>query len=312
MSEENIGPTLGRRSRRQNPIRRARGTGLGGSRIMIALIIGALLISYSLNLPRINAYFTDSISFGSSLVGGRGLNSVSVPRLTFKVHKFTNLKVHLHLIPEEGILSAALNLPDGSGFDATDILRNSIELGYDRQPRPAMAPISLAASGQRLEVTFDWGEIEHLIGADKDPGFELTGKGSGAGESGRGERFIFSGHGQITNLMSCFQLPEEAPPLSRPEGIEEMGKSPEAGLENAEPADENEPGDNEDEGQLPTENNDGEDTGNSENGGGTGSRDDTADTGDGINSPPEGITNEDQDWGLGEEAGESGDDCSDD
>jgi hypothetical protein len=183
------------------------------------VIGGALLISYSLSLPPVNAYFTDSISFRGSRVGGRGLNSAGISQLTFNVHRFTNLKMHLQLKAEEGILTAAINIPAGSGFDADDVIASSIEFAYSGQPALAIGPVTVETFGQRLELNFDWGEVERLLGADNDPEFELMGKGSGAGESGLGERFTFSGQGQITDLLSYFHRPEIIP-LPDPELIE--------------------------------------------------------------------------------------------
>lgn len=171
------------------------------------LIISSVLLA-PLNPSYTKAYFTDKITSANPhnshvLSTFSNINSSSVS-LSFDVHRFNNLVIDLEIDFMDDILVASLMIPSDYGFEASDILIDSLELIYGNQVIE-VPPASVTTNGTELRLTFNWSSIERFLdGRDNSPSFELTGKGAGEGLSGLGERFIFSGSGSLPDLAAEF------------------------------------------------------------------------------------------------------------
>ena len=167
------------------------------------------LVTYPLEFPYINAYFTDRIIYsedGRNISGKKTFSTMNkgVAELYFDIHTFTNLNVYFSVKFVDDILIAVMNLPDDCGFDASDIIISSLELSYNNEIID-LSPISVETKGKHIELKYNWSKIEGFIDSDDNsPAFDLSGKGQGLGKSGLGEKFIFKGSGRTPDLQKEF------------------------------------------------------------------------------------------------------------
>lgn len=179
------------------------------------LIISSVLLTQPLNHSYTMAYFTDKISTANhknlrTLSALNSLSSASV-NLSFDVHNFNNLAMDLEIDVDKNLLIASLRIPSDYGFEASDIIINSLELFHDNEV--IKVPLKSAmADGAELQLIFKWSDIEGFISSeDSNPTLKLTGRGAGKGLSGLGERFVFSGRGSLPDLAIEEEIIEEIP-----------------------------------------------------------------------------------------------------
>lgn len=167
------------------------------------LIMSTTLISHPINIPLINAYFTDKIStINRKTMGIQALSKPNIGsvELFFDIHRFNDIAVDIDVDFRENLLIVSMYLPEDSGFKASDIIIDSVKFAYDDK-LVDVSPVNVSAKGDNIRLTFDWNIIEDYVGnGDTTPEFDISGKGAGKGLSGLGERFIFVGHGKTPDL----------------------------------------------------------------------------------------------------------------
>lgn len=180
----------------------------GAVRNTTIIVMSTALVTYPLDLKYINAYFTDRIVYSKDgrISGKRTVTTMSngVVELYFDIHTFNDLKVDFNVQFVDDILIAEMSLPDDCGFNAEDIMIDSLELTYDNEII-GISPIEVQTSGRHLQLKYDWRKIAAFIDIDDyTPAFDISGKGRGMGKSGLGEKFIFRGSGRTPDLQREF------------------------------------------------------------------------------------------------------------
>ncbi|HHY70086.1 MAG TPA: hypothetical protein GX519_00120, partial [Thermoanaerobacterales bacterium] len=167
------------------------------------LIMSTALITYPLNIPYTNAHFTDKITTAiHNVLGMRTLSKLNTGtvELFFDIHQFNNLDADFDVNFADNTLVVSMRVPDGFGFNASDVIIDSVKFTYD-DGIIDITPMDVETSGNKIKLTFNWSKIEGYIDSDDNtPVFDISGKGAGGGLSGLGERFIFVGHGRIADL----------------------------------------------------------------------------------------------------------------
>ena len=180
----------------------------GAVRNTTILVMSTSLVTYPLDFPCINAFFTDRIVYSNhgSIFGKRSFATMgkAVVELYFDIHTFNNLNVDFNVEFIDDILTACMNLPDDCGFNADDIIIGSLEMSYKNE-KIDLIPIDVQTKGKNIELKYDWSKIERFIDAeDNTPSFDISGNGQGLGKSGLGEKFKFKGFGRIADLQQKF------------------------------------------------------------------------------------------------------------
>ncbi|MFY9414290.1 MAG: hypothetical protein WAP27_05960 [Tepidanaerobacteraceae bacterium] len=180
----------------------------GAVRNTTILVMSTSLVTYPLDFPCINAFFTDRIVYSNhgSIFGKRSFATMgkAVVELCFDIHTFNNLNVDFNVEFIDDILTACMNLPDDCGFNADDIIIGSLEMSYKNE-KIDLIPIDVQTKGKNIELKYDWSKIERFIDAeDNTPSFDISGNGQGLGKSGLGEKFKFKGFGRIADLQQKF------------------------------------------------------------------------------------------------------------
>jgi len=210
MEKADLLTRIERRKKKQESQKAAHSTFKNILKGTAVFVISASLVSCTLNLPYIRAYFTDKIIYSESYKGEKALNSMGVGpvKLFFDIYCFNYLDVYLELMQKENILIAGIKLPPNCGFTESDIIIKSVKLSCRDGSAGAITPINAKLQVGELKIIFDWTEVLALIDDDDNNlGFDISGKGAGPGLSGFGEKFTFKGYGEITGLFSYTEKP---------------------------------------------------------------------------------------------------------
>ena len=197
-----------KKSKKQGPLRTIKSVFKGTVRNTTILVMSTALVTYPLDFPYVNAFFTDKIIYSkdSSISGKRTFTTMNnrIVQLYFDIHRFDKLNVDFDVRFADDILIAAMNLPDDCGFNAADIIINSLEISYDNEIID-LSPLDVETSGKHIQLKYDWSLIEKFIDSDDHtPAFDISGKGEGMGKSGLGEKFVFRGAGRTADLQKEF------------------------------------------------------------------------------------------------------------
>lgn len=198
---------LERRMRKREPSNKTKSPLRGIVKSTTLLIMSTALITHPLNISYTNAHFTDKISSDkigtatNNILGMRafGKTNGGTLELAFDIHQF-NIEAGFEVDFAQNYLIVNMSLPKGFGFNADDILMDSMKIDYNGELID-ISPTEIKTNGNNIKLTFNWSKIEGYIDSDDNaPQFDISGKGTGEGASGLGERFIFVGRGKMPEL----------------------------------------------------------------------------------------------------------------